>query len=428
MLLLDKKNNQSGFSLVEMVLYLAIVSILLVAVVDFNLTISGTASKLGANIKTSQNRRATLSVIDYLVRNSDGLLKDVNGFCLTSTTLALYFNDDTYLPGTCVENGGGVKITTVNNRVQMSCYPNITNNGQYGACASTVANTYYLSSPEISIASNNGLIFSTSTATSTFSGFMNINTFLTFTNISGGQTELEAVSTASSTITLRSSQADGLLAWWKFDDISDTSALDSKNSHDADCRDVVSQTTPLVRGSNFSFDFERDNNASCYNTDSDFNISGPFTISAWIHPESLSTDSSNDFIINKQNTASYLGYAMWVKDERFYCGICDGSVCVEDYEQGGRVYVGETYHLICSYDPSLDQMKLYNFQEGVGNLGTTTIAVTQNLVNYNGDFYIANRGGDTVNFDGLIDELRIYNRQLSDQEVWALQSQGAIEN
>lgn len=422
-----KKFDQRGFSLVETVLYLAIVGILLVAVVDFNLTLSGTASKLGANIKTSQNRRSTLSAIDYLARNADGLLRDVNGYCLTSSTLALYFASDDYLPGTCVESGGGVKIYTDNNRVKLSCYPNIAYNGWYGACEATVGNSYYLSSPEINIASG-GLVFATSTATSTFSSFMNISTLLTLTNIDNGQSELSAESIASSTITLRNQQLDALVAWWKFDDAVATGAIDSQNGYDADCRDTSAEATPLVRGSNFSFDFERDVNPNCYSVDSVFNISGPFTMSTWILPESLSIDSSDDFIINKQNTASYLGYAMWVRDNRLYCGVCDGAVCMEDYEQGGRIYVGETYHVTCSYDPSIDQMKLYIFQEGIGNLGTTTIATTQNLVNYTGDFYIDNRGGSAVSFDGLIDEMRIYNRKLSDQEIWALQSQGAVVN
>ena len=122
--------NKAGFSFIETILYLAIVTILLTAVVDFHLTMSGTSNKVAANIEVSQNRRATLNIIDYLARNADGLLRDVDGNCFTTTTLALYFNDDTYLPGTCVQNGGGVQINTNSNRVKMTCYPNIINNGE----------------------------------------------------------------------------------------------------------------------------------------------------------------------------------------------------------------------------------------------------------------------------------------------------------
>lgn len=428
MLLLDKKNHQSGFSLVEMVLYLAIVSILLVAVVDFNLTISGTASKLGANIKTSQNRRSTLSVIDYLVRNSDGLLKDLNGFCLSSTTLALYFNDDTYLPGTCVENGGGVKITTVNNRVQMACYPNITNNGQYGACTTDVANTYYLSSPEISIASNNGLIFSTSTATSTFSSFMNINTFLTFTNISGGQTELEAVSTASSTMTLKSAQADSLLTWWKMDDEPASTIVDSKNSYDGTCSSAPTAVDGLVLDSGGAFDFELDESDSCNLGNEDgLNINDSFTITSWVKPESFVLAN---VLVHKHNYSSSLGYTTWLQAGKFYCRVCDSTACSGPSETNSTLVADHTYHVACTFDEGTQEIKMYVFEEGVGGIGTTTSVTTrENLVNYDTNMKIgesADVGGNY--FDGIIDDVRIYNRKLSDQEIWALQSQGAVAN
>ena len=68
-----KKNksikNKSGFTLVETILYLAIVAVLLTAVIDFHLTLGGTASKLGQNVDVSRNRRMALNSIDYLVRN-----------------------------------------------------------------------------------------------------------------------------------------------------------------------------------------------------------------------------------------------------------------------------------------------------------------------------------------------------------------------
>ncbi len=423
---------RAGFSLIETVLYLAIVSILLVAVVDFNLTLSGTSSKLGANIKVAQNRRTTLNAIDYLVRNSDGLLKDVNGFCMSSSSLALYFDDDTYLPGTCVESGGGVFISNDSGRVKLSCAPNINYNGWYGACDETPVNSYYLSSPDISVASLGGLVFSTSTATSTFSSFLNLNTFLTFTNISNGQTELLATSTASSTVTLRNQQVDALLSWWKFDDAVGTDAVDNQNGHDAACDSPVAGVDGLVNGSIDAFDFEEASGANCLvaNTGNEaLNISGPFTLSAWVNAESLS-GVDNNYIISKQNTTTHLGYAMWIDAGQLFCGVCDSTTC-QNQSEGQYTSLGaaHTYHLACSYDPGIDQMKLYIFEEDVGGLGTTTAELTANLVNYDSDLYIAKDAvGVGDHFDGVIDELRIYNRKLSDQEIWALQSQGAIGN
>jgi hypothetical protein len=40
------------------------------------------------------------------------------------------------------------------------------------------------------------------------------------------------------------------------------------------------------------------------------------------------------------------------------------------------------------------------------------------------------QSADTLDnfFDGVLDEVRLYNRKLSDQEIWALQSQGELIN
>ncbi|MCB9802548.1 prepilin-type N-terminal cleavage/methylation domain-containing protein [Candidatus Nomurabacteria bacterium] len=423
----NKKFNQQGFSLVETILYLAIVAILLVAVVNFNLTLSGTTSKLSANIKTSQNRRTTLGVIDYLTRNADGLLKDVDGYCMSSTTLALYFDNDDYLPGTCVENGGGVKITASSSRAIMDCYPNISINGQYGACDATIGNSYYLSAPDINIASN-GLVFSTSTATSTFSSFMNINAYLTFINLANNQTELLSTSTATSTMTLRNAQPDGLIAWWKMDDSPASVITDSKNGYNGTCSPAPTAVTGLVNSSSGAFDFELSESDSCDLGNEDaLNINDSFTITSWVKPESF---VAANIIVHKHNWSNQTGYTTWLQSGKFYCRVCDDVGCTGPNETTSTLLVDHTYHVACTFDEDTQEIKMYVYEEGVGGIGTTTSATTrENLVNYDTNMKIgesADVGGNY--FDGVIDEVRIYNRKLSDQEIWALQSQGAVAN
>ena len=54
------------------------------------------------------------AIIAYLVKNSDGLLRDTAGDCSSfddsPPVLALYVEDDNHLPGTCVETGGGQHV------------------------------------------------------------------------------------------------------------------------------------------------------------------------------------------------------------------------------------------------------------------------------------------------------------------------------
>ena len=421
-----QNKSAAGFSLVEVILYLAIVSILLVAVIDFNLTLGGTTSKLTANLNVSQGRRLSLSMIDYLSRNSDGLLKDVDAHCMSSTTLSLYFADDTYLPGTCVENGGGVAIASDSSRVKMTCYPNITNNGQYGACSAAAGNIYYLSSPEISVVAS-GLVFSTSTASSTFSSFMNVTTALTMTNLANSQTELLATSTATSTVTLRNQTSDGLLAWWKMDDDSPSSDMvDSISGYDGDCSTAAPAAVEgLVNGSAGAFHFEEGDTDRCdVGNEDGLNVNGSFTITSWVEPESA---TGADIITHKHNWSNKTGYTTWLQSSKFYCRVCDDVGCTGPND----TYVmtmGHTYHTACTFDRDNGVIKMYVYEEGVGGVGTTSYdTIRENLVNYDTDMMIGMSADVPGNyFDGTIDEVRIYNRKLSDEEIWALQSQGAV--
>ncbi|MCD4760440.1 prepilin-type N-terminal cleavage/methylation domain-containing protein [bacterium] len=428
------RSRHNGFSLVEAVLYLAIVAILLTAVVNFHLVLGGTADKLSANIEISQNSRVALGAISYLIENSDGLLKDVNGSCsdLATTSapvLGLYFSSDTYLPGTCVQNGGGVMLTVSSTRVLMTCYPNITNNGQFQACDPTsFGNSYYLTSPNVMVR-NSDLSFTTSTATSTGNNFASITTGLTVQVVSQGQASLKAESSATSTVLVRNEQDDGLIAWYKFDDSDSATAIDSVNNFHLTCDDAGAPTavSGLVDGSSGAFDFNVAGGNYCYLDDEDdyFDFSNAFTIATWLKMDAVGA-TDND-IINKAAGSPYLqGYRLY----NYYSGsgsgrvifkICDTTACTNVIDVSSLIVNSTIYHLTIIYDLDNDIAKLYAYQKGVSGTNTTTASSIPILVNY--DAIDIPRVG--LNMDGTMDALNIYKRALSDEEIWALQSQGA---
>lgn len=425
-----KKINNNGFSFIEVVLYLAIVAILLTAVVDFNLSLGGTATKLASNVDTSRNRRIALTSIDYLMRNADGLLKDVNGDCsdfsTTPQTLALYFEDDTYLPGTCVEGGGGVVISLDNRQVKMTCYPNIPYNGWYQACDSSVfpaGNAYYLTGPE-TIVLDDHLSFSTSTATSTSNDFINVTTVLSVGTLSQGQINVAATSTATSTVAIRNQQMSGLVAWYKFDDDDPLTAIDSANNFVLECDYVDSPTASsgLVDGSSGSFYFnDADGDYCVIDNPDEFNFASAFTITAWIKRAYVSDVQS--FLLRKFDYSLAKGYAFYIYGSAGQAIFRLGdSNSVTDIISQSSIFADDTvYHMSLVYNLDNDEVALYVYEKGVGGVSTTTASSIPTLVNYSGSTYP--RFGDS--FDGYIDDLRIYNRALTIEEIWALQSQGA---
>lgn len=423
------KKRQSGFTLIETVLYLAVVGILFVAVINFHLILGGNVTKLSSNIDASRNRRMALGVIEYLIRNADGMLRDVSGECndFDAPSLALYFNDDTYLSGTCVDSGGGIKLGLDNGRLVMSCHPNITYNGQYGACDVATSTSHYLTTADVGITTND-LRFSTSSNSSNANGFMSVTTYLRTSVASNEQIDLKASSAATSTTNLRNEQANGLLAWYKFDDDDPLAAADSAGNFDLACDGSGSPTAVagLVDGSSGAFYFSSAESDECIATNTDaLNFNGPFTLSAWVQTAFESVSTQNN-IIDKSSWGAQKGYVWSILSHssastgRFWLRVFDGNSYTNTADSGSYILNdGVIYNIIHIYDPDNDSAVFYLYEKGVGLVNSTTVSGVPTLVNYDSDFKVASY------FDGTIDELKIYNRALTEDEVFAIQSQGA---
>lgn len=426
--------------MVEVIIYLAIVSLLLTAAISLQLTLGGTSVKSAVKEDVAQNRRSAMSTVEYLIKNSDGLLRDVFGTCsdLASSTplLALYFNNDSYLPGTCVSNGGGVELTVDNdtNRLKLTCHPNITNNGQYQACSTVASNTYYLTSPTVSVYKDSWKL-STSTATSSNDGFSAVTATLSVGAVSGGQVSLAATSTATSTVVMRNEHPYGLISWWRFDDNTIPTTSDTITGQKQTCYwpDYVAG---LVDGSTGAFDFITANSDYCFYSNSGgssawndiYALDGPFTISAWIKTHWAGDGYQEKYFISQVSPTTYGYYYEILKSSagcvgRSWVGVFDTDTGYANLAitPCNTMADNTVYNLTFVFDPSKNTATQYIYKKGIGGVSTTTTTNIPTAVHYqvNAGFRIGN------GFDGVVDEVRIYNRVLSNSEIWAIQSQGA---
>ncbi len=138
------------------------------------------------------------------------------------------------------------------------------------------------------------------------------------------------------------------------------------------------------------------------------NISGDFTISVWINH----TVDTNGFVASSFGQAGGGGYGILLGGGGVvYCRTDSGSGLTDSYTTTGVLPVDEWHHVAVTLSSS--SCSIY-----VDGVDQTNTKGTHNLATSNYSFYVGARGdlgGEA--YTGYIDELRIYNRSLSGDEI-----------
>ena len=247
-----------------------------------------------------------------------------------------------------------------------------------------------------------------------------LNLEITYHTASAGSTfsksvqgEVFAVAGDKYTETLIS---EGLIGYWKFDDIADPTPDSSGNGNDGNIEGATWQDTGCI-------------NEGCYNFDDSgnyINVGNPailslgtsdFTLSAWVKVNGAIGETY--YIFNKK-IYSNRGYTLYVN----VAGKV--SLIMEDDDSGGvgvsssSIINDGKWHLITATIDRDTIGKMYvdgvlkGSQTGITSAEESTIDVSNNFV-------IGARsdlGGSF--FDGSIDEVRIYNKALSEDAIKAL--------
>ena len=209
-----------GFSLIELILYVAVLSILLVGIIDISLIIRQQHVKFSFLRRVYTDLNMALNNVDFLVKSSDGFATDNSGPCLdfngsqspSTYYLSLYFDTSssaTILPAECRGKGSATASTTAvkiywssANHLWLDCYRAFIKD-KSGNCTTIQGSgnaSFWLTSDKNTIVYENGLQFSTTTA----AGNMSLETSLTIGSApTGGIGFYSATTTASSTAAFR---------------------------------------------------------------------------------------------------------------------------------------------------------------------------------------------------------------------------------
>jgi hypothetical protein len=103
--------------------------------------------------------------------------------------------------------------------------------------------------------------------------------------------------------------------------------------------------------------------------------------------------------------------------------VSDGTTYADSPDAGPGIWDGNWHHVVGTYDGAT--IRLYVDGAEVGNGTPTNIAIAYDLPNTNDLFIGSYAGQDRFDFNGLVDELSVYNRALSAADVQAIYAAGS---
>jgi hypothetical protein len=216
-------------------------------------------------------------------------------------------------------------------------------------------------------------------------------------------------------VSASAADADGLVAHWKLDETSGTIAADSSgNGHDGILGGGLSfdnDSIPGPSGNALHFDGRND----YINVPTISAPTGAITVALWFRPDSdLDASSGRMELLHWANpiqrphlTFSFLG------NGKMALSVSVNGEAYNDTQTTSDSWMGLTwYHIAITFDGVDFKVYLEGQLDGTAT-HTGTLDPTSNL-------YIGRHRDPAHSWDGVMDDVRIYDRALSAEEVWAL--------
>jgi len=205
--------------------------------------------------------------------------------------------------------------------------------------------------------------------------------------------------------------SEDLVAHWEFDEGTGTTAVDSAGSNNG----VISEatyTTGKIGSYALNFDGNGDYIQVSDGDSLDFEGAGEsFTVSAWIYPNTLS--SQRAIVYKADSDDDFWRVHQW-NDNKITC-----SLDTIDFNSATGVFtVNDWYHVVCVFDKDGYGRVYIN-----GQTSGSPVALNNEVLNIaNQNLYIGQSSftGYEFEYDGSIDDVRVYNYALSASEIQQL--------
>ncbi|NKB35815.1 MAG: DNRLRE domain-containing protein [Gammaproteobacteria bacterium] len=201
------------------------------------------------------------------------------------------------------------------------------------------------------------------------------------------------------------------IAHWNLDEGSGTTATDSEGGHDGTLTNGPNWTSSgQVDG---AVDFDGSNDRIIVPHSTELSISDAITISAWVNNQDSSLSSSYR-IVSKEQSGQNDGYWMALSGSTLYLGI-GGNF----FSASTSVSANQWHHLTATFDDAANTVALY-----VDGIVVSTSSTSATMNTNTAQLEIGNNWESSKLWNGLLDDVRIYNRALDGSEISALVSGG----
>ncbi len=220
----------------------------------------------------------------------------------------------------------------------------------------------------------------------------------------------------------------GIISWWP----GDGNANDIQGDNDGLLHNGVTFTTGIVEQA-FSFDGVDDFVEVTNEASFDFERTDAFTIEAWIK---TSSDEILNIVSKIQNTSPFRGYQL-IKHQAtgeafgvpfgnrlYFFLVYDSSIMIR---MAGSTDIadGQWHHVAVTYDGSSSAAGVQIYLDGVlEGMNVTHDNLTETIQN-DLPLQISGREGSNTVFNGLIEEVAIFDRVLSLTEIQAIYTAGS---
>lgn len=219
-------------------------------------------------------------------------------------------------------------------------------------------------------------------------------------------------------------QSTKIQGHWRMEESSGNRADSSTNGNNLTDNNSVGSSTTRKEGVR-SADFEADSNHSLSiadGTQTGLDITSDLTIIAWVRPESQPGSNLFHVIASKRDGAGGggLGYEFFYRDnagtKQLGCRISSNGTSETTVAVTQTLSNATWYHVAMVYDASAGEADFY--VDAVAS-GATQTGLPTSIFNNSASFMIAddNEGTGSVNFDGLVDDVLVYNHELTSGEI-----------